>query len=366
MKYKYNAISLFSGAGGMDVGFAKAGIKILWANEIDKDACDTYEANHPESHMERGDLLEKYDDLGSFKNIDFVFGGPPCQGFSVAGKMNPKDKRSTLLWSFLDVIEIVSPLAFICENVKALATLDKWAFVRDRFIRSAENLGYSCFPFVLNASNYGVPQKRERVFFVGILNKKLSPEIFTSRLKKREKPLKSVRDTIYHLGPSGTLKNPLTCTAKITLATNPVLRKSPYAGMLFNGLGRPIDIEGASATLPASMGGNKTPIIDESVLYGLDDYNWVINYHKELLECKTKPVFHEVPSRLRRLTINEAMLIQTFPEDYRFCGSKTSIYKQIGNAVPCLLAEIVARATIEELEDLPILMEELTQQSLML
>ncbi len=129
------------------------------------------------------------------------------------------------------------------------------------------------------------------------------------------------------------------------------MRKSPYAGMLFNGLGRPIYLEGPSATLPASMGGNKTPIVDESLLYNLSEDNWVVDYHKGLLDKQITPRFAETPSRLRRLTIKEAALIQTFPQEYVFHGSKTSIYKQIGNAVPCLMAEAVAKAVIEELED---------------
>lgn len=354
MKQKYIGLSLFSGAGGMDVGFKNAGINVVWANEIDKDACNTYEANHPESLLARGDIRDMNPYLENYKNIDIVFGGPPCQGFSVAGKMNPDDERSTLLWAYLDVIKMIRPKAFVCENVKALATLEKWKQVREKFFLLSEELGYRCYPFILNASHFGVPQKRERVFFIGFLEKTFNPQTFLTRLKKHEKPLKSVRDAISHLGPAGTMSNPLTCTAKITLAEKPVMRRSPYAGMIFNGLGRPLNLDDACATLPASMGGNKTPIVDEELLYGKAIDNWVVEYHRNLLENEIKPIFGPAPSRLRRITINEAALIQTFPEDYVFHGSKTSIYKQIGNAVPCLLAETVANAVIEELANIPI------------
>lgn len=353
MKHNYTAISLFSGAGGMDVGFRSAGIKIIWANEIDKDACNTYAANHPESFLRCGDLRYVLNELTQYEGkIDIVFGGPPCQGFSVAGKMDPDDERSTLIWSFLDVVNLVHPKVFVMENVKALATLQKWSRVREEFFTRSDEMGYTCYPLLLNSANYGVPQKRERVFFIGFLKKYATNlKTLSTRIKQFEKRPKSIRDAISHLGPAGTAKNPLTCTAKITLAEKPVLRKSPFAGMLFNGLGRPLDLDAPSATLPASMGGNKTPIIDEALLYNLAEDNWVVNYHKSIIEKQITPQFGVAPSRLRRLTIKEAALIQTFPEDYIFHGSKTSIYKQIGNAVPCLLAEAVAKTIIEELNN---------------
>ncbi len=121
--------------------------------------------------------------------------------------------------------------------------------------------------------------------------------------------------------------------------------------MIFNGMGRPLNIDEASNTLPASMGGNKTPIIDEEYLYGDAEENWVVEYHKGIMDKNIMPHFDIAPKRLRRLTINEAALIQTFPEDYKFKGSKSSIYRQIGNAVPCLLAQVVAEVIRQELKN---------------
>lgn len=349
MERRLKAISLFSGAGGMDVGFKNAGIDIVVANEIDKDASNTYEKNHPESLLIRCDIREAFTEIIKFKDIDIVFGGPPCQGFSVAGKMDPNDERSTLIWSFLDVVKLVKPKAFVIENVKALGTLEKWRSTREEIFKRADEMGYSSNLYVLNSANFGVPQKRERVFFIGFLDKNVSKEKIEIRLSKLIKEPKSVRETIQHLGPAGTDTNPHTCTAKITFATNPVLRKSPYAGMIFNGMGRPLDVDEASNTLPASMGGNKTPIVDEEYLHGCAETNWVEKYHKNIMENKTTPNFEIAPERLRRLTINEAALIQTFPEDYKFEGSKSAIYRQIGNAVPCLLAHVVAETVKQEL-----------------
>ena len=102
---KITAVSLFTGAGGMDIGFENAGISVLCANELNKDACDTYATNYPEVNLIRGDLTEHMDELKKYQGIDLVFGGPPCQGFSVAGKMDPNDERSQLVWRFLDVVE---------------------------------------------------------------------------------------------------------------------------------------------------------------------------------------------------------------------------------------------------------------------
>ena len=105
MSEPLRAISLFSGAGGMDVGFENAGIKVVFANELVSDAAETYKANHPDCIMVNDDINNVIDSLDKYEGIDLVFGGPPCQGFSVAGKMNPDDDRSKLVFTFLDVIE---------------------------------------------------------------------------------------------------------------------------------------------------------------------------------------------------------------------------------------------------------------------
>jgi DNA (cytosine-5)-methyltransferase 1 len=336
---RYRAISLFSGAGGMDVGFKRAGFDILWANDIDKDACDTYAANIGK-HIECGDLRDQLEDFGALAPVDVVFGGPPCQGFSVAGKMNADDPRSRLLMSFLSVVEKSTPKVFVCENVKALATLAKWKGVRERFLSTANRMGYLCDYVVVNAKDYGVPQNRERVFFIG---RRAGPLGDLEKLFSRYLELApSVRDVIKPLGKAESQTNNRVCRAKITLATNPVMRKSPYAGMLFNGMGRPVRLDGPSSTLPASMGGNKTPIIDEEELFE-DSPSWIEEYHKKLQEGIITPRFTQAPKRLRRLTIDEALRIQTFPDDYIFKGRNASIYKQIGNAVPCQLAYVVAK-----------------------
>ena len=348
-----NAISLFSGAGGMDVGFKRAGVNVVLANEIDKTAANTFTTNHPGVKMLVGDVNDYYCEFKKCQNIDLVFGGPPCQGFSVIGKMNPDDERSQLIWSFLKVVEIVRPLAFVMENVKSLATINKWKDVRNAYIAHAAELGYGCIPFVINAAEYGVSQKRERVFFIGIKNDRdFEKAIWNNLFFQRRKP-PTVRELFSDLGPAGTERNPLTCNAKITFAVKPVMRRIPYDCLMFNGIGRPIDPDGYSRTITASMGGNMTLIVDEVFLHDPTADNWIQEYYDKLVSHEIVPEFKEAPSRLRRLTINEARRLQTFPDDYVFCGAKTSVYKQIGNAVPCEMAKAVATAVVKYITNKP-------------
>ena len=328
----------------MDVGFTRAGFEVVWANEILKDACTTYELNHKGS-MRRGDIRHYLDELSELSDIEMVFGGPPCQGFSVAGKMDPNDERSKLIFTFFDVVERTQPKAFVLENVKALGKLERWQHVRDRMFQRAWDLGYDHVELiVLNAIHYGVPQKRERMFFIGIKDaKKLQKNGgVKSYLRKYEKHTPPVGEFFRKLGPAGSAKNPSICNAKITLAKAPILRSSAYSGMLFNGAGRPTDANGYSNTLPASMGGNRTPIIDEHQIFN-GGSSWVEDYHCTVLDGRI-PEDVIPPSHLRRITVEEAAMIQSFPEDYKFAGGQSMKYHQIGNAVPCDLAYAVGSA----------------------
>lgn len=342
----FSAVSLFSGAGGMDIGFANAGFNILFANDIDPDACATYRLNHGDN-IAQGSLLgiDPREQLAR-QTVDLVFGGPPCQGFSVAGKMDPDDERSQLIHSFFDVVDALKPKAFVCENVKALAILTKWQGVRDAlFARGRKS--YRVALIILNATDFGVPQIRERMFLIG-----LHKEVFagsdidllnlveTNLLAQKTRP-KTVAEIIRSLGRAGTDGNSRTCAAKITFARSPIMRKSPYAGMMFNGAGRPLPPKKWATTLPASMGGNKTPIVDEAEIFDGEE-SYIEAYHRHLM-AGGAPRSGDAPKRLRRLTIDECIAIQTFPATYKLAGSKSAQYRQLGNAVPPMLAEAVAR-----------------------
>lgn len=340
-------VSLFSGAGGMDIGAICAGAKIIWANDMRKEACASYALNIG-GHIHQGDINGLLPSLSGLPDVDLVIGGPPCQGFSVAGKMDADDERSRLVWSYAKAIEMLRPRAFVMENVKALATLTKWASVRVSLMEKFQEAGYSVNYMVLDASDFDVPQARERVFFVGFRNNMPSFPDLEEMIKPYETKAKTVREALRVLDKAGEGNNKNTCKAKITLTSKPVLRKSAYAGMLFNGLGRPVKLDGYSATLPASMGGNKTPIIDERALYE-GQTPWVETYRSRLEDNPAIAGTEQVPGYLRRMTIDEARVIQTFPMDYQFCGSQSSQYTQIGNAVPCNLSKAVCSMVIDVL-----------------
>lgn len=346
-----NTISLFTGAGGLDTGFEQAGIDIKVANELNKNACATYQANHPNIDLIQGDIEEEKNKIYDMApdNLDLIIGGPPCQGFSVAGKMDPDDPRSKMVWQYLDTVRDLKPKAFIIENVKALYSLKKWLPIKQGIINQANDMGYSCVPILLNSKDYGVPQKRERVFFIGIRDHIISYDLIHRLFLQVESIPQPLKKVLKAVGKAGTATNPINSTARITFAARPVLRKSPYSGMLFNGAGRPINLDEYANTLPASMGGNRTPIIDDEALYN-DKENFVVQYHQKL-ENGFIPSYAVAPSRLRRLTIKEAAAIQTFPSDYKFEGPMSAIYNQIGNAVPVNLAKAVAVVIIKLLTD---------------
>jgi DNA (cytosine-5)-methyltransferase 1 len=344
-----SGLSLFSGAGGMDVGFVNAGVEIVSANDIDRDACLTYEANHSGRVIKCEDISQTLTDIRQFEGVDIVFGGPPCQGFSVAGKMNPDDPRSKLLWAFMEAVDFTRPRAFVCENVKALAVLEKWAAIRQKLFQLASQLGYKCRLVVLNSSDFGVPQSRERMFLIGFRDVEDISNL-EAQFDRYRKPSPTVRDIVLPLGVAGSTNNQRICNAKVTIAAKPVMRRSPYAGMMFNGQGRPLNPDGYSCALHASMGGNKTPIIDEEHCYFGQD-SWVAWYHSYLIKGGKPLSLNAAPQRLRRLTIDEALRIQTFPHNYQFVGRQSSVYRQIGNAVPCDLAQVVAEVVRDLLDN---------------
>jgi DNA (cytosine-5)-methyltransferase 1 len=342
-----NVISLFTGAGGMDIGFKQAGFRTVWANDISADACATFEKNHGSDIIRCGMLQNHIKEISELGAADVLIGGPPCQGFSVAGYMDINDPRSELVFTYMDVLRANKPKAFVLENVKALATLEKFRPIRERLLREARAAGYDVQLIVLRASDFGVPQARERMLIVGFLDHCAMD--FLEYLDLQRKPAPKLREAISHLGFAGSVTNSRVCNAKITIASNPIMRASPYAGMLFNGQGRPLDPDGYASTLPASMGGNRTPIVDEEHLYG-DGISWVSQYHNQLLSGEKPKVGSIAPPRLRRLTLDEAAALQTFPSGYQFVGKNSSIYSQIGNAVPCELARRVGLSIKSVLE----------------
>ena len=336
----YSVLSAYSGAGGLDLGFAEAGFELLWAIDSDRDAVQTYRDNLG-AHIVHGALPDDAPprDLAP----DVVIGGPPCQGFSVMGKMNPEDSRSTHVFHFLDLVERVGPRAFCMENVKALAVSPRWEWIREALLRRANELEYAVELIVLNAADFGVPQARERMFLIGTrVGTPVAPIPTTNGSPE------TVRKTLAKLPPFGELGNDTRCVARVVPAHTPVMRPSAHQGsLLFNGSGRVLELDAPARTLPASMGGNATPIIDQAELER-GAKPWVVGYHARLKAGK--PPLTKAPARMRRLTVEEAAALQTFPLGWGFAGGQVSRFRQIGNAVPPVLAQAVASSLRRTLE----------------
>ena len=341
------AVSLFSGAGGMDVGFHAAGADIRRACEMDADAAATLAASSRGCEVFAGDVAA-FRGMLAAGEADCIFGGPPCQGYSVAGKMDPGDPRSRLASAFLECVETVKPSIFVMENVDSLATLAKWRGAFLDITGKAGELGYGTATFVLNANDYGVPQNRRRMFMFGARG--MADDGIRAPVSATLASLASpgnggtVRDVLSRLGPAGTSSNPLTCTAAVVYARNPVMRPSPHAGMLFNGAGRVLKLDAPAPTMAASMGGNKTHVVDEAEMFGREP-SFVEEYHRHL-RAGGAPRTGRAPPRLRRLTLGECMAFQAFPAGHPFRGSTGKVYRQVGNAVPCRLAEAVGTAAM--------------------
>ena len=295
-------VSLFSGAGGLDLGFLMAGHRIVWANDLYEDAVETYKKNIGD-HIVFEDITNvSVDDI---PDCDIVIGGFPCQGFSVANwKRHIDDERNTLYKQLIRVITEKKPKFFLAENVKGLTNMEHGEVFK-LILKDFENMGYKVKHKVMNAADYGVPQTRQRVIIVGVRNDiDFEYEYPVPTNCKDGKVLPkwiSVSEALSAL-PNPDEPNDV-----------PNHTYSKYK-LHFNGyLGhRPLDPDLPAPTVTA-RGDNKGGV--------------VILPH---------------PNGLRRMSCRELATVQSFPLDYTFVGNNSSVYRQIGNAVPPLLAKAVA------------------------
>ena len=329
------AIDLFSGAGGLSLGLHMAGWEIILAVELDRDAAQTYR-----THFSETNLLEK-----NIQEIDFtcyrgqialVAGGPPCQPFSVAGNQLAEDDPRDCVPEFIRVLREVEPLYFLMENVPGLLTSKHQLYIK-RMLRNMRDAGYCVSCQTLNAADFGVPQFRERVFFVGVHHALKKDFCFPRPTHGKGRSFSHVtaREALADVPKDEPNR------AKVTYCKNPILRPSPWAGMLLNGGGRPINPEEPCQTIPATAGGNRTPILDPEGL--------LLQYHRELLSGGAVRV-GEVEG-VRRLTLRECAKIQSFPDGFLFSGKKSSQYRQVGNAIPPLLAKAMGDALMHFLQE---------------
>lgn len=327
---KVRSLDIFAGAGGLSIGLEQAGFDIVAGAEWDRDACETFAKAHPTAEVIEGDV-NAVAFRGWRDDIDVLVGGPPCQPWSSGGKrLGAEDPRDG--WpAFLRALREIRPRAFIAENVAGFGGGGQRAHFR-ALLAELEALRFTVTTQVLNAADHGVPQKRQRLLIVGIRDHgfRFPPPRFGPDRDRAWRPA----GEFIGVEPIGT-PNP----SIVTYAQSPDLRPNPYDGHVFNGGGRPIDLLRPAPTLLASMGGNKTPWVDTAGI--------VPTYHAHLL-AGGQPRTGRVAGA-RRITIEEAALLQTFPAGMHFAGTRSSCYRQIGNAVPPLLACEIGAALSEQL-----------------
>lgn len=299
---EFTAVSLFCGAGGLDMGFDRAGFKTIWANDFNGDACKTHQ-NWSNTTVVCGDISKI--DYSTIPVSDVILGGFPCQGFSLSGPRKIDDSRNVLYKHYVKLVSQNMPKAFIGENVKGLLTMGNGAII-DAIIADFANCGYDVYYKLVNAKNFGVPQDRERVIIVGF-RKDLGVLNFDLPITNGEKA--TLRDAIGDMPPADPCD---VCSA-------------PYSSRYMS-RNRKRGWDDVSFTIPA-MAKQITLWPGSPDMIKINKDCWQFGDNKTT----------------RRLSWREAAAIQTFPRGLDFAGDLTSIYKQIGNAVPVKLAEYVAK-----------------------
>lgn len=324
-------LDVFCGAGGLSLGLARSGFSPVVAVEIDRYACETYASLHPRTDLLQADIREV-----SFKRlrgeVAVVAGGPPCQPFSTGGLRRGAEDPRDGFPALLRVLDEVKPEAVLIENVAGLGRGRTAPYLR-AILRELTDLGFGVTWTTLAATDFGVPQRRERVFIVGMRGEGFEFPAPTHG-PGRANPWLPAGSVLSIDEPFGE-PNP----SIVTYARKPDLRPSPYDGLLFNGGGRPIDLGVPARTILASAGGNKTPFIDTLGI--------VPPYHAHLM-AGGRPREGRVQGA-RRITVAESAALQTFPRSARFAGPRSAQYTLVGNAVPPRLAEAVGRALSDAL-----------------
>jgi DNA (cytosine-5)-methyltransferase 1 len=319
-----SAVELFAGAGGLSLGLSLAGWQNVAALDNDPDSLKTQRANFPDANVIDADAGEI--DFRQFRGAALIAAGPPCQPFSVAGKLLAADDPRDMIPEFVRAVREAKPKAFLLENVAGLV-VDRHAQYLSRILRQLSAVGYDVYHQVLDAADYGVPQHRRRLFVIGVPRGVQFAFPTATHGIGKAKPYCCVAEALRNV--PGDEPN----TAIVTYAKNPVMRRSPWAGLLLNGKGRPLNPYGPSLTIPATAGGNRTHILDPNGV--------LLKYHRHLAGGG-KPRRGIVPY-VRRLTVRESARLQSFPDSFEFVGFRSSQYRQVGNAVPPLLASVVAK-----------------------
>ena len=319
-------VSLFAGAGGLDLGFKEAGFDTVWANEYDKTITPTFKKNFPKVHLDERSIVAISDEeIKAIGLIDGVIGGPPCQSWSEAGaRRGIDDHRGQLFHDYVRFIKILKPKFFVAENVHGLMhSRNKESFENIKKMFKKE--GYIVEAKLLKASNYGVPQDRERVFIVGY-----NTDFFESGYSFPE-PLTE---------PKVTLKEAIGYLSKVSIGSKKYLNHDLTPDQTFS---------------PIYMSRNRVRSWGEQSFTILaTDRHIPIHPSAPKMEKVGKDQMRFVPGhKYRRLTVRECAEVQTFPKEFEFVYSNVRHgYKMIGNAVPVKLAYHVAKVVFQDLKTL--------------
>lgn len=321
-----NIISLFSGCGGLDLGFEKAGFDILVANELDKTIWDTFEANHPKTRLIKGDIRKiKKEDFPN--EIDGIIGGPPCQSWSEAGSLKGiDDDRGKLFYDYIRILRDKQPKFFLAENVSGMLA-DRHSKAVKGIKSLFEECGYEVSITMVNAKDYGVAQERKRVFYIGF-RKDLNTQFVFPKGSTAEGKKITLRDIIWDLQDSAVPSE-----TKNKHNANAINNNEYFTGAyspIFMSRNRVKDWDEQAYTVQAS--GRQCqlhPQAPKMIKMGKNDCRFVEG--KEFL--------------YRRLTVREAARVQGFPDTFQFIYTDVNNgYKMIGNAVPVNLAYEIASA----------------------
>ena len=355
---KYNVIDLFCGCGGLSKGFLDTKrVKILGAIDFNADACNTYKQNFPDANVICGDISTISVDSTNFADVDILIGGPPCQGFSRLNywdKDRDNDPRNELFFQFLRFVDELKPKAILIENVKNILAA-KNGYVPRNIVNFLNSRGYEVNYSVLCASDFGVPQMRCRAFFIAF--KKEFGLYDFSELEPYKKQKVTVKDALSDIieieetakkteqGSVYTLGKPLSSYQKRMRSADNCL----YNHMIYY----PADnVQKMMEYVP--QGGNWRCVPKE--MFKSERDNRYTNYLRRLkldevsitIDTGHNVYFHPLFNRVP--TIRESARIQSFPDDFIFTGKKGQMFKQVGNAVPPLLAEAIANSMIDHLE----------------
>lgn len=343
-------IDLFCGCGGLSEGFRLAGYSIVGGVDFNQPAINTYNKNFPEAKGLCCDLLEMDEEriraeFGDLSDIDVIIGGPPCQGFSAANRYKKEgdDPRNKLFFEFVKFVDLAKPKAVVIENVKGIVTSNN-GYAKDRIYEIFESRGYSVNHMILSASDYGVPQKRQRNFFVMIRD---GDKFDFSCLPIIDNEV-TVEDAIgeLYLHEDSTSDAPFFLKTQADTEYRKYLRAKD--GSVPNHEVRyPAEkVQHRISFVP--QGGNWQDVPEE--LWPNDRKNRHSSAYKRL--DVTKPsctidtgnnhsnYFHPLYNRIP--TVREAARLQSFPDDFVFVGNRSEQYRQVGNAVPPLLAKVIA------------------------